>query len=959
MSKEAVDRAKRAKTKAKYRNYLEELKAAGLILSINDLNNFTAWELTGTAALVGSSWTENRITRLIIRDEEGNEATLTNRTAPAYPNIHPQLGAEIPMHKLSTIDLEFSTAAEDKKQEISLWFRLESNPNSYVEFKTDCILPADQTSATLMSFASQIVTNELIDHLNENALYYSQAIWMGADPGTLFMQLSDCSFRGKRLIEYIDPSPLSVAGNSLVFRWKDEADNEWQEWKQDNVDSSKVAVDLVALPTGGVFAEAVLGRFNSAEKLDVTRFWNWQDSPIPIQASEIAAIQAGQQQISVAPQTGSLEPPIINIQTPQSLPDPTGMSSIISALTSANMFRDMSGVAQTAALAQAALQSASQSATAAASQAGANMATAGQFQVEMTKALLPLVGAALGIPVPPSTGTSNITNAGAAINHGAKLDAKSAGSNEGSSVAGRGASGASSTPGGVGGGPSGSNPNPQSAVFASNRGGFEADAFNRTIGSSTGSFSSSNVLAAGSSGGSGSNLAQTALEKGQGAALALVEAMSKWNSAPDANLSDAMKSSLLKFAEEEIKKEGSEVLKLIPLGKALQVAVEFSLAFADGVGSELTRINDRLNSEYAQAIRDINLDDDGLSQEEIERMRILSSYQLTAANRLKPILESGLRRMAGQAILSGVAAGKKVFDDNFTRLVISLAKNDELFSLISSSVEEARKEARGLTTENRRSVKEGILAFVFRAFIKQLPKSEFKTALSDLIKPVKGNQPIVLELLAGAVQTMLDMETDSLKNQFGKAFPQVRQTVLDSAKEFHLQFKSDGSLQLIPVSTAIVEIDQNKLTLPESVITELEAAVAAERPESLEESSARDAFFAVKQIQNDRLRVRAAQLMNRVNHGSSLNQMDDANRDTTANAMQLVENAWQSLGKIISATRPELSIDQDAFIRNKLGVENTLTFYRLDKMQVGSRDLNSLEQTIRTDVFLQNEGIEL
>ena len=52
MSKEAVDRAKRAKTKAKYRNYLEELKAAGLILSINDLNNFTAWELTGTAALV-------------------------------------------------------------------------------------------------------------------------------------------------------------------------------------------------------------------------------------------------------------------------------------------------------------------------------------------------------------------------------------------------------------------------------------------------------------------------------------------------------------------------------------------------------------------------------------------------------------------------------------------------------------------------------------------------------------------------------------------------------------------------------------------------------------------------------------------------------------------------------------------------------------------------------------------
>ena len=36
------------------------------------------------------------------------------------------------------------------------------------------------------------------------------------------------------------------------------------------------------MPTGGFFAEAVLGRFNSAEKLDLSRFWNWQDSPIPL-----------------------------------------------------------------------------------------------------------------------------------------------------------------------------------------------------------------------------------------------------------------------------------------------------------------------------------------------------------------------------------------------------------------------------------------------------------------------------------------------------------------------------------------------------------------------------------------------------------------------------------------------------------------------------------------------------
>jgi hypothetical protein len=35
----------------------------------------------------------------------------------------------------------------------------------------------------------------------------------------------------------------------------------------------------IALPTRGVLGEAVLGHCPSAEKIDITRFWNWQDSP--------------------------------------------------------------------------------------------------------------------------------------------------------------------------------------------------------------------------------------------------------------------------------------------------------------------------------------------------------------------------------------------------------------------------------------------------------------------------------------------------------------------------------------------------------------------------------------------------------------------------------------------------------------------------------------------------------
>jgi hypothetical protein len=36
---------------------------------------------------------------------------------------------------------------------------------------------------------------------------------------------------------------------------------------------------VIALPTRGVLGEAVLGHCQSAEKIDLTRFWNWQDAP--------------------------------------------------------------------------------------------------------------------------------------------------------------------------------------------------------------------------------------------------------------------------------------------------------------------------------------------------------------------------------------------------------------------------------------------------------------------------------------------------------------------------------------------------------------------------------------------------------------------------------------------------------------------------------------------------------
>src|SRR5262249_46159399 len=117
--------------------------------------------------------------------------------------------------------------------------------------------------------------------------------------------------------QVVDPVPLRVVGNYLAFKISSDpaADEEWKAFlDRRGIVIGQAKVEFVPLSSGGVFAEAVLGRFNCAEKLDITRFWNWQDSPIPIQPSDIAPIQAAsraQSDAAIAP--GQLSAPIVSI----------------------------------------------------------------------------------------------------------------------------------------------------------------------------------------------------------------------------------------------------------------------------------------------------------------------------------------------------------------------------------------------------------------------------------------------------------------------------------------------------------------------------------------------------------------------------------------------------------------------------------------------------------------------
>lgn len=264
-------------------------------------------------------------------------------------------------------------------------------------------LAADGAEQEVIRFGGVRAAKELIEHLNAERLHYSQAIYRSLDASSLALLLSPYHYEGKPLAQVIDPTPVTIAANYLVFKMHEEVfeapavgvvgDEEpappqlsqWGLWLKEHGIDKRVSTELVPLPSGGVFAEAVLGRSNAAEKLDMTRFWNWQDSPIPITAPEIAPVEMTSRGTTEDLKPGQLGAPVVSIVNPTALPDPMGMAAVLQAVQNGNMFRDMSGLAATMGLAQAGISAASQGATAAGAQAGSNAATAAQLFSDLAR----------------------------------------------------------------------------------------------------------------------------------------------------------------------------------------------------------------------------------------------------------------------------------------------------------------------------------------------------------------------------------------------------------------------------------------------------------------------------------------------------------------------------------------------------------------------------------------------
>lgn len=217
--------------------------------------------------------------------------------------------------------------------------------------------------------------NRLLQHLNEHLEYYHKALWMSMSAERRFLLLD-----GIYAPEFTDPLTgqtvrrsvasvvenrvVGIVGNSLVMPVAPglNLDPNFSLTKTD-AETGRPTGELheliefyqhqppeplhVTVPTKGVYAEALMGKCNSCEEKDESRFWRWEESPIPDDPTSIQPILAPTPTVTRPDlEVKDFPSPIVNVQNAPAAPDPQGYAALVQLLSNPELFRDLTGLTE-------------------------------------------------------------------------------------------------------------------------------------------------------------------------------------------------------------------------------------------------------------------------------------------------------------------------------------------------------------------------------------------------------------------------------------------------------------------------------------------------------------------------------------------------------------------------------------------------------------------------------------
>lgn len=184
--------------------------------------------------------------------------------------------------------------------------------------------------------------NALLSHVNDNIAHYNRAVVLAKSTAAISVDFETRTWTGgATLADVASPSPLDIFGTSVAYPLNIDFElNDEEAAKLREATSER----LVSMPTRGVFGEGKLGHCSVAEEIDNTRFWKWEEHPIPFEAPEIGTIAArtpSPQPVAVTPT--AFPSAVVTVQAPPDEPSPSGLAAALAAITTPDTFRDMSG----------------------------------------------------------------------------------------------------------------------------------------------------------------------------------------------------------------------------------------------------------------------------------------------------------------------------------------------------------------------------------------------------------------------------------------------------------------------------------------------------------------------------------------------------------------------------------------------------------------------------------------
>jgi hypothetical protein len=214
--------------------------------------------------------------------------------------------------------------------------------------------------------------NELVDHLNEHVEYYNKASLWATDRDRLLIMLDGFFVprtNGVSIASVVEREPIAIVGNCLVYRVA-----AGSFLGLDGITSPQQLVNyyiehqpprspmLVSMPTDGLYAQTIMDECGALEEHFGNTDWVLNQAEPTLGDLPPELLQSRNTPSVVASPT-PLPTTIINLQNAPDAPDPAGLSGVLGAVTNANSFRDMAGLAGTQANAQAAMQAAASLAT--------------------------------------------------------------------------------------------------------------------------------------------------------------------------------------------------------------------------------------------------------------------------------------------------------------------------------------------------------------------------------------------------------------------------------------------------------------------------------------------------------------------------------------------------------------------------------------------------------------------